>query len=80
MEEREGHGNVRRRDVLKALSFIPAAWMPPGKQHTQTPPLVFSCFGLERSLQTPGIGSAGIFHAMMRRKRPWRGRRMARAS
>ena len=33
----------RRREVLKALSFIPAVWMPLGKSHTQTPPLVFSC-------------------------------------
>ena len=35
--------SYRRRDVLKALSFIPAVWMPWGKLHTQTPPLVFSC-------------------------------------
>jgi len=33
----------RRREVLKALSFIPAVWMPLGKSHTQTPPLVFGC-------------------------------------
>ncbi len=36
-------GSFHRRDVLKALSFIPAVWMPPGKRNTITPPLVFSC-------------------------------------
>ena len=35
--------SYRRRDVLKALSFLPAAWLPDGMRLTPKPTLVFSC-------------------------------------
>ena len=35
--------SYRRRDVLKALSFLPAAGMLWGKGHTDKPPLTFCC-------------------------------------
>ena len=38
-----GKVSYRRRDVLKTLSLLPAAWMPLGKQDVATPSLVFSC-------------------------------------
>jgi hypothetical protein len=43
MNDQEVKRGVCRRDVLKALSLIPAAWLPAGKQHTSTPGLVFCC-------------------------------------
>jgi hypothetical protein len=35
--------SVRRRDVLKALGIVPAAWMVWGKHDTSPPPVVFCC-------------------------------------
>jgi len=43
MKVSEQQRSVRRRDVLKALGFIPAAWRAGGKHDISPPPLVFCC-------------------------------------
>jgi hypothetical protein len=43
MEDMVEKKSYRRRDVLKALSFIPAAWMPLGKRVPMAPPVIFCC-------------------------------------
>ena len=64
---RTGHMDTktsfRRRDVLKALSLLPAAWTPWGKRHTPTPPLVFCCSASNDLYKLLALGSA-IFAAL----------------
>ena len=43
MHHMAGTASYQRRDVLRILSLLPAAWTSFGKPDTTTPPLVFSC-------------------------------------
>jgi hypothetical protein len=52
--------SYRRRDVLKILSLLPAAWAPSGKRHGRTPPLVFSCSPSNDLYQLLASGKASL--------------------